>query len=228
MRNHILVTLGILLSFLYFLFFSNTLAEQKQELVKSSTNQVTELENQIELLTSQVSDYENTLYGVGGASSIPENLTTGDFVFPIAEEDFLRYSSPYGLRRSPFTNILTQHEGVDIATVWRAQVVSVSDGVVTEHWPPPGAVINGTVFRGHPVYGGVLRIRHDNGLETLYAHMSETFVNQNDIVSAGEVIGRVGNTGISTGQHLHFEIFINGDTVNPMVYLSELPEFEQN
>lgn len=226
MRTNNLVTLGFFLAFLYFLFSANYITDEKNKLEQIKSNIIIELENEIEDLNSQVVSYENTLYGVGGATSIPENLTTADFVFPIAEDDFLRFTSPFGLRRSPFTNLQVDHMGVDIATVWRAQVVSVADGVIVEHWPPSGTVINGTRFNGHPIYGGVIKVEHDNGLVTLYAHLSDSYITEGDVVSAGQVIGRVGNTGYSTGQHLHFEMFINEENVNPMLYFSELPEFE--
>lgn len=228
MKTNSLITLNIFLAFLYFLFLSNTLAEDKKTLAEQKHSQIVELENEIQELNNQVVTYEDTLYGVGGATSIPENLTDADFVFPIAESDFLRFTSPHGVRRSPFTELYVEHMGVDIATVWRAQVVSVADGIVIEHWPPPGAVINGTRFNGHPVYGGVIKVEHEDGLVTLYAHLSDSYITEGDIVSAGEVIGRVGDTGYSTGQHLHFEMFINEENVNPMLYLSELPEFEEN
>ena len=68
-------------------------------------------------------------------------------------------------------------------------------------------------------YGKYVVIRHDNGMETYYAHMSEVLVNVGDRVSLGDVIGKIGSTGYSTGPHLHFGVKVNGQMVNPLKYL---------
>ena len=68
-------------------------------------------------------------------------------------------------------------------------------------------------------YGQYIVIRHDNGLETIYGHLSKQLVNEDQYVEAGEVIGLGGNTGRSTGSHLHFEMRLNGNRVNPEIYL---------
>jgi murein DD-endopeptidase MepM/ murein hydrolase activator NlpD len=114
------------------------------------------------------------------------------------------------------------HSGIDISSIWRAQVVSVTDGVIEEHWPPPGTRSpSGAVFGGHPVYGGLIVVSHDDGSRSLYAHLSETFVHEGVRVKPGTVIGRVGNTGKSTGEHLHFELEIDGQRVNPLHYIEQ-------
>ena len=181
----------------------------------------------------------NRTGGAGGAEIVSAPLTPvsdlflsqeleGEalFRFPVAESDFLRYTSLHGERISPFLNVLRTHLGVDITTrVPRAQVISAANGVVVEHWPAPGAKgPNGIVFRGHPVYGGMIIIEHENGWRTLYAHLSETFVNVHARrkVKEGQVIGRIGNSGRSTGYHLHFEIQRpGGESVNPLLYLPD-------
>lgn len=143
-----------------------------------------------------------------------------DYVWPIAESD-TRLTSPYGVRESPFhEGAEAYHTGLDIAGVWQAQVVSIADGVVTEHWPPPGTPYpGGGEFRGHETYGGTVRIRHDNGAESLYAHLAWTRVHQGMRVAAGEVIGRQGDTGRADGAHLHLEMRVDGERVNPLRYL---------
>jgi len=145
------------------------------------------------------------------------NLTAQHILlkFPIAEED-CRYTSPFGVRVSPLTETIHCHSGVDIASVWKAQVVAVADGVVTDSWPPPD-----DYYKGHPIYGGAIIIRHENGVESLYAHLSESYIREGTIVKAGDVIGRIGNTGQSDGEHLHLEIFINGERVNPLLYIED-------
>ena len=68
-------------------------------------------------------------------------------------------------------------------------------------------------------YGNLVKISHGNGVETWYAHTSKMYVKKGDTVKAGDIIAAVGSTGNSTGPHLHFEIRINGEHVNPQKYL---------
>lgn len=149
-----------------------------------------------------------------GTSILKTNLNS--LLFPIATGDY-SFTSPFGKRFHPIIKKWGSHKGLDIVSVWKAQVVAVADGVVIENWPPPGKK-----FKGHPEYGGMVLIEHSNGIVTRYAHLSVVFTLQGRRVKAGEVIGRVGSTGISTGAHLHFEIILNGELVNPLLYYTDL------
>jgi len=155
---------------------------------------------------------------MGGAEVvIPQSSAEPEWQFPIAAGDYMVLTSPFGFRVSPLLNIEVHHEGLDISSVWHSQVLAVADGVVTEHWPPPD-----DYWRGHETYGGTVTILHDNGLSTLYAHMSWTRIHTGDRVRAGQVIGRVGNTGKSDGQHLHIEVLTaTGERLNPLLYIRE-------
>jgi murein DD-endopeptidase MepM/ murein hydrolase activator NlpD len=147
------------------------------------------------------------------------------FLFPIHKEDFLKVTSPFGYRISPILFIEKHHDGLDIQATYRAQVVAVADGYIEQCWPAPNGY-----FRGHPVYGGLLIINHRNGFRTLYAHLSIVYVGGLQEVKAGDVIGRVGNTGVSNGEHLHFEVIsaqgkledIVKDAIkyNPLLYIN--------
>lgn len=157
----------------------------------------------------------------GGAETAVEtpNVSTG-FLFPIHPDDYLMLTSAYGLRVSPLIGVEMAHQGVDIAAVWRAQVVAIADGVVVDHYPPPGTrTPRGGVYRGHEVFGGMVKIRHEGGVESLYAHLSMTRAHIGRTVRAGEVIGRVGETGRAKGEHLHLSIFVGGKNVNPLHYI---------
>lgn len=167
--------------------------------------------------SEQLTEYEQR-----GGVEVAYNPDVPDAVigFPIHEEDFLRYTSPFGLRESPFINVEVNHTGVDIATIWKAQVTAVADGEVVEHWPSPG-VYNGTEFRGHDVYGGMILVDHGE-FESLYAHLDSTRVSTGMQVSEGDVLGRVGNTGTTTGSHLHFELFVQEERVNPLLYMKDI------
>lgn len=193
-------------------------------MVDASVDTIGELEQVIEQRDNKVSNLEKELQQyipAGGTESPPPSLPDHSVVFPIHPDDFLRYTSPYGLRESPFFNVQMHHDGIDIATVWKAQVRSIADGVVVEHWPAPDGH-----FRGHRVYGGMVRIEHD-GFDTLYAHLAETDVRTGQEVEAGEHIGRVGNTGMARGQHLHLEMRVQGELVNPLLYLDAVPDFSE-
>ncbi len=116
-------------------------------------------------------------------------------------------SSGYGYRISPITKKRSFHNGIDITSAHGSAIYAASGGVVTY------------VSSSNPVFGKVVIVRHARGFQTLYGHMSTIGVTQGQRVSRGEVIGRVGSTGWSTGPHLHFSIIQNGVSVNPLKYV---------
>lgn len=116
-------------------------------------------------------------------------------------------SSPYGMRPGGF------HAGMDITPGLGAPIVSIADGVIKD--------VNNFTF-GYGSY--VVISHHELGIATIYAHMirdSNKIVKKGQHVTAGQQIGKVGSTGKSTGPHLHFEIWIDGKTVNPFTWLKE-------
>ena len=104
------------------------------------------------------------------------------------------------------------HRGVDLATWVGTKVQAILPGTVVAHWPAPDGY-----WKGHPTFGGLVIIRHANDTFSLYGHMQRTFIHEGQWVEAGETIGEVGSSGVSTGPHLHFEIIID-----PLVYLETL------
>ena len=117
-------------------------------------------------------------------------------------------TSDFGTRIDPYSDDRKMHEGLDVATPHGQPVDAPSDGVV---------VFNG-VEGG---YGKVLVIDHGYGVKTRYGHLSETFVRVGDHVKRGDKIGAVGNTGKSTGPHLHYEVRVNGIPENPRKFILE-------
>ena len=115
-------------------------------------------------------------------------------------------SSGYGSRHSPFTGNREFHAGIDI-------VGRIGD--------PVRVVASGVVRRAErlPRYGRLVEVGHADGYSTLYAHNSEIKVREGDVVKKGQIIALLGNSGRSTGPHLHFEIKKNGRRLNPMPYL---------
>ncbi|QDL92959.1 M23 family peptidase [Paroceanicella profunda] len=117
-----------------------------------------------------------------------------------------RLTSPFGVRRDPFTHRSHRHDGVDLAGPRGTPITSTAEGEV--------------VFAGRQRgYGNVIKIRHAFGVETVYGHLSKIRVKRGEHVAVGDRIGDMGSTGRSTGSHLHYEIRIDGTAVNPLTYL---------
>ena len=116
-------------------------------------------------------------------------------------------SSYFGSRSSPTAGASTNHKGIDIAVSTGTSVMATSGGTVT-------------VAGWQSGYGYVVYIDHGNGVVSRYGHLSKILVSVGQTVSQGDVIARSGNTGNSTGPHLHFEIRVNGTAVNPLSYLN--------
>ena len=115
-------------------------------------------------------------------------------------------SSPYGPRKHPVTGKYRMHHGIDLAGTWQENVTVSADGNV--------------VFAGyHGSFGKVIRIKHNYGIMTTYGHLAKINVKRGDIVSEGQVIGKMGRTGKVKGAHLHYEISVNGKSQNPAKYI---------
>ncbi len=140
------------------------------------------------------------------ASSARPKLTAasaGGFIMPVESG---AVSSPFGYRRHPILGTSRLHAGTDFAA---------------GQGEPTWATKSGTIiFAGwNGGYGNCVIIAHAGGVSSLYAHLSEIFVSEGDVVSQGETVGLVGSTGLSTGPHLHFEIRIGDEPTDPMNFL---------
>ena len=124
---------------------------------------------------------------------------------PLGED--ARTTSPFGSRFDPFTNRPAMHSGIDFRADYGAPVRATGFGTVRR------AEIAGG-------YGKLVEIDHGNGVVTRYAHMSAITVKKGQKISAGQIVGRVGSSGRSTGPHLHYEIRVNGRAVNPRRFLT--------
>jgi len=131
----------------------------------------------------------------------------GDMIWPIAVSGS-SITSYYGTREHPIAGVIRFHQGLDIGNVgFGAPVVSVMDGVVTY-----------SGWLGS--YGNCVMVYHGDGITTLYAHGDNTLVEIGKEVKQGDIVMQTGSTGNSTGPHLHFEVRINGITVNPLSVLA--------
>ena len=129
---------------------------------------------------------------------------TGQLLWPCPSGTYI--SSQYGVRLHPVHGVYRQHLGIDIAANYGVNIIASDSGYVI-------------ISDYNSSYGNYVVIDHGNGFTTLYAHMSSRAVSVGETVSKGQVIGYVGTTGVSTGPHLHFEVSLNGEKVDPEHYL---------
>ena len=140
-----------------------------------------------------------------GAVSIPS-------IMPLSGEHL---TSGFGMRWHPVIGGRRQHKGVDLASPIGTPIHATADGTVA-------------MAERYSGYGLYVQIEHGGSLETRYGHMSRIAVAQGQFVHKGDVIGYVGSTGRSTGPHLHYEVRVDGNAVNPIPYMhgGELPTSE--
>lgn len=115
-----------------------------------------------------------------------------------------KVTSAFGMRIDPITNKLTNHTGIDIDAPTGTEVKAALDGVVM------------LVEEDNKDLGKVIVLRHANDVRTVYAHLSEILVKENEQVKQGDIIGKTGDTGRATAPHLHFEVWENGKPVDPL------------
>ena len=185
-------------------YYISKLSTEEQELqakIDEYNGQVTAIEAEIKLMA---------------LNSISADYIGGAMTWPIP--GYTTITSEYGMRVHPITGAYKLHTGTDIGAPIGADFVSAAKGVVVK------ATYNAA-------YGNMVIIDHGGGVQTLYAHGSEILVQVGQEVEAGTPVLKVGSTGYSTGPHAHFEIRINGQTVNPLEYLlkqDELQKITQN
>ena len=122
--------------------------------------------------------------------------------------DYYYISSKYGYRKDPITKKKRFHPGIDLAGTWHEDVLAPADGTV--------------FFAGtNGGYGKMVKIKHKYGIVTTYGHLQKILVRKGQKVTIGNRIGKMGTTGRSTGQHLHYEIWVNKKHVDPFIFIKE-------
>ncbi len=167
-----------------------------------------------ERLEQEQQNQNNNNNNNNNGSSGDSNSSSGSTTPPASGESFcfpMQYctmlTSSYGYRVHPITGNYSFHNGVDLAAGTGTPIYATKSGKVTT------ATYN-------YAYGYYVVVNHLDGYSSLYGHMTHYTVSEGDYVERGEIIGYVGSTGYSTGPHLHFTIYYNGNTVNPMNYIS--------
>jgi murein DD-endopeptidase MepM/ murein hydrolase activator NlpD len=150
---------------------------------------------------------ERELIGAALARVSDERAWRGSFLMPVAG----RISTQYGLQRYVNGRLAYRHRGIDIAAPQGTPVVAAADGVVAlaEDW--------------FALHGQTVILDHGQGVATLYLHLSAIEVKAGQRVARGQVIGRVGSTGVATGPHLHYAVYVYGTAVDPLFW-TDLPE----
>nr|WP_320051218.1 peptidoglycan DD-metalloendopeptidase family protein [uncultured Desulfuromonas sp.] len=193
---------------------------EKKELLSNAVNHLYERSTQIESLLQQVGvevaveEDVPTQEGSGGpyievGSGNPDDalfysgqlLELADQV-PLGRPSEGYLSSSFGRRRDPFNGQIAFHSGIDIAHFTGTKVYATASGTVVSC-----GVVSG--------YGKMVKIKHNDRFTTLYGHLQKIYLKPGTKVARGDVIGTMGNTGRSTGPHLHYEIHDNGRVINP-------------
>lgn len=118
----------------------------------------------------------------------------------------VKLTSGFGMRNHPVLRRRAQHKGVDLAAPRGTPVYATADGIVG-------------MAKYYSSYGNYVQIEHGGEMQTRFAHLSSYTVNKGDFVEKGDLIGYIGSTGRSTGPHLHYEIRVAGEAVNPVPYM---------
>jgi len=182
---------------------------ENTKLVQNSyKNSLTEAEKEIQ---AKIDEYAEELNKVEAeilfisSGNISENYTGGLFAWPAP--GYYTITSEYGMRLHPILKTYRSHSGLDIGAPMRSDVIAANEGVV----------IKSSYMSA---YGNVIMVDHGGGVVTVYAHGSELVAKLGDTVKRGDVIMKCGSTGWSTGPHVHFEIRVNGKTIDPFPYIT--------
>ncbi len=181
---------------------ANQLIVQLEEEIQTNTELYLEVVAQEEALEADIQQMIADFERQEAAKNIQ---STGTYIWPLP--GYTPGTRTYGYRMHPILGYMRFHSGQDIGAPSGTEILAADSGVVSYcGW-------NGG-------YGNCVMINHGGGRVTLYAHMSAYNCSYGQTVTQGDVIGYVGSTGMSTGPHLHFEVRINGSTVDPMQYFS--------
>lgn len=172
-----------------------------KEEVASLANTKYELEKQLEDFVIDSIKLEKSIEEEKLAYLKENNLQFIPGIWPL--QSYREISSPFGERVHPITGEIKLHRGIDIPAPQNTDILSSDDGIV--------------IFSGSQNgYGNVVKIKHFDGKKTVYAHNTSNVVKEGDIVKKGQAIAKVGTTGDSTGNHVHFETIVNDENINPI------------
>lgn len=172
------------------------LSEKHGSLIREIHQQTEQLKQAVAVQQTQ---FESLIAALGNQKNL---LASTPAILPVNGI----FTSDFGWRDSPFTGLKDFHKGIDISNQQGTPVIATADGTVS--------------FAGHQNYlGNVVMIHHGHGLTSCYGHLQKILKEEGDRVRRGEKIGLLGNTGRSTGPHLHYEVHLNGTPIDPKKYI---------
>ncbi len=174
-----------------------------KDIITNTLRKINILNNQLKI---QDQSYE---YVLKKAIFNSEKTFAAPAIQPVKPTENIHISSYFGYRKDPFTKKTKMHSGLDFAGPKNTKIYATADGIVT---------ITKDSRRG---YGKEVVISHAFDLSTRYAHLNDILVSKGQKVKRGELIGLMGNTGKSTGVHLHYEVRIDGRPTNPIYYFAD-------
>ncbi|MXV38502.1 peptidoglycan DD-metalloendopeptidase family protein [Flavobacteriaceae bacterium Ap0902] len=170
---------------------------------------VTETSRNLDILSKQLVVQSKSLDEVLEAAKNKEKLFKHiPAIQPIANKELKRVASGYGMRLHPILKVGKMHWGLDFSAPIGTPIYATADATVDFAGSAGG-------------YGNVVILKHGYGYETYYAHMSKINTRKGKSVKRGDVIGFVGNTGLSSGPHLHYEVHKDGEKVDPIAFLTD-------
>ena len=176
----------------------------RKKFLASLTEHELGVQERIEIYEKDLDELEDKILRVS-LENISEDYIGGELAWPVP--GYHTITSGYGMRMHPVLLVYKLHTGVDIGAPEGVPIVAANDGIVT-------------LATYSTSYGNYLMIDHGGGVATLYAHGIKVLVEEGQEVKKGDPIMLVGSTGWSTGPHLHFEVRINGETYDPLPYIT--------
>jgi murein DD-endopeptidase MepM/ murein hydrolase activator NlpD len=205
--------IGIAIIFAALIFVIIRLGSLKPEDHTKLLNGITNINSNIEMIGSNMEEMHKNLLQMNKSIKLlavndsiqSDQLQKYPSSQPIPMDKITKLSSIYSLRIDPITGHIQQHTGIDYIAAEGTPVISTANGIVKE------AGINDG-------YGLIVKIDHLNGYESDYAHLSKVLVHKDQKIKRGDLIGYSGNTGNSTGPHLHYQILFDAKYVNPRIF----------
>ena len=182
----------------------NAKIAEKQSYIKSLEKDLAKYDSLYKAAEEQEASLRRSVANSVSRSSGPVKYTGGRFCWPAPSYSYV--SSEFGYRIHPVYGTKKYHSGLDLAAPGGSNILAAADGVVT-------------LARWNGGYGNCVVVDHGSGLATLYGHAQKLLVSNGQRVKKGQVIALVGTTGVSTGNHLHFEVLVNGSVTDPWPYL---------
>jgi murein DD-endopeptidase MepM/ murein hydrolase activator NlpD len=181
--------------------YSNLEGYENSEIIINTVKKLDKVNSQLVVQSKSFDEVFNM------AKRKSEMLACIPAIQPVNNHDLRRLSSYFGYRTDPIYKVTKFHPGIDFSAPKGTEIYATGDGLVKE------------IVQSRGGYGNCLVLNHGYGYETMYAHIHQFKVKQGEKVKRGQLIATIGNTGKSTAPHLHYEIWKNGNKVNPVYYL---------